>query len=396
MVSLKKLSPNAVLQAGYAGMFFFVPVATSPTAICGAVVLAAWISSGRFLADLTSWSKSEVALPILVLMVLPWIGLIYTPVPDDGLSLALKTHYWLYALAVPPALSTWKEPDRILKMFLAGLSLNSTISILQAIGIVPLKKGLTTGLLGGSSAHIAYSLLLTAGVLMASFYFFNSCSKKERIWYAFLMLQYFLVLGFTGGRSGYISLMCLSPLVVFNIIGQRGIVKILIVCILGLVLLFTSPVVRARFAKAKEDIVLYEKGEVNTSLGLRFRMWEIAWSEIKANPFLGVGTAGFKKSWEVNKKDPSLPFIFHPHNSFIFMMVSYGILGLAAFCRLLWVMVKRGWKSRDSALGFAVFAFSITFIIGSLSDTQVLVFATAIALPLFAGISGFLSVPCAK
>lgn len=371
-------------------MFFFVPVATSPTVICGVVVLAAWISSGRFLADLTSWSKSEVALPILVLMVLPWIGLMYTPVPDDGLSLALKTHYWLYAIAVPPALSTWKEPDRILKMFLTGLSLNSTISILQAIGIVPLKKGLTTGLLGGSSAHIAYSLLLTAGILMASFYFFKANSKKERALYVFLLLQYFVVLGFTGGRSGYIALIALFPFVVFNLMGQRHIVKILLACIIGVSLLFTFPVVRSRFAKAEEDIMLYKQGDVNTSLGLRFHMWGIAWSEIKKHPVLGVGTAGFQESWAIHKMDPSLPFIFHPHNSFIFMMVSYGILGLAAFCRLLWVMVKKGWQGRDSALGFAVFAFSITYIVGSLSDTEVIVFATAVALPLFAGISDFL------
>lgn len=388
MDSLNKFDSNLVIRSGLAGMFFFLPVATSPTVICGAVVIAAWIVSGRFPADLRSWWKSDIGLPIFLMILLPWIGMIYTPVPEDGISLALKTHYWLYAMVIPPAALAEKKPDRMIKMFLAGLSFNSTVSLLQFIGVVPLKKGAATGLLGGSSTWIAFSLLLTVGILVASFYFFKSGSKKERALYSCLMVLYFVVLGFTGGRSGYIALIVLSPFVVFNIMGRRHYIKILAVCIVGVAFLFASPVVRSRFAKAKEDIMLYKKGDVNTSLGLRFHMWEIAWSEIEKNPLSGVGTAGFKKSWEANKKDPSLPFIFHPHNSFIFMQVSYGILGLAAFCRLLWIMVKKGWKGRGTPLGFAVFAFTVTYIIGSLSDTEVIVFATAIALPLFAGISG--------
>lgn len=69
------------------------------------------------------------------------------------------------------------------------------------------------------------------------------------------------------------------------------------------------------------------------------------------------------------------------------MTVSYGIFGLAAFCWLLFVMLKKGWAGRNSAQGFAVLAFTAVFIIGSLTDTQVLPFATATALPLFAGLS---------
>jgi O-antigen ligase len=79
--------------------------------------------------------------------------------------------------------------------------------------------------------------------------------------------------------------------------------------------------------------------------------------------------------------------MFHPHNSFLYMMVSYGIPGLVAFCWLLFVMLKKGYKGRDSAPGFSVFVFTSVFIIGSLTDTQVLPFATAIALPLFTGMS---------
>ncbi|MDH5201997.1 MAG: O-antigen ligase family protein [Nitrospirota bacterium] len=392
MESLSKINSDNLLWTGYLGMFFFLPIATSPVVICGVFVLGVWIFSGKFLRDITTWQNSKIILPVIILIVLPWVGLIYTPLPTDGFPVAVKTHYWLYALAITPVLTTQKQPELIIKMFLLGLSLNSAISILQFAGLVPLKKGLATGLLGGSSAHIPYSLLLTTGILIASFYFLKARSKREHLLYISAMLQYFATISFTGGRSGYVALIVLSPFIVYNILGQRHIVKILIVSILAVALLFSFPVVQSRFLKAKEDVVLYTQGNVNTSIGLRFHMWEIAVSEMKKNPILGIGTAGFKKSWELHKKDPALPFFDHPHNSFLYMMVSFGIVGLVAFCSLLFIMLKRGWKCRDSAPGFAVFAFTGVFIIGSLTDTQVLPFATAIALPLFTGVSEALHV----
>lgn len=392
MELLKKINPDTLLWTGYLGMFFFLPIATSPTVICGVFVLGVWIISGKFLRDITTWQNSKIVLPVIILIVLPWTGLMYTPLPADGFPVALKTHYWLYAIAIAPVITPRRQPDLIIKMFLLGLSLNSAISILQFAGLVHLKKGLATGLLGGSSAHIPYSLLLTTGILIASFYFLKAKSKRERLLYIFAMIQYFATIGFTGGRSGYVALIVLSPFIVYNIIGQQHIVKILIVSVIAVSFLFSFPVVQSRFLKAKEDIVLYTQGNVNTSIGLRFHMWEIALSEIKKNPILGIGTAGFKKSWELHKKDPSLPFYDHPHNSFLYMMVSFGIVGLVAFCTLLFVMLKRGWKCRDSALGFAVFTFTTVFIVGSLTDTQVLPFATAIALPLFTGVSEALHV----
>ncbi|MDP2752984.1 MAG: hypothetical protein Q8P40_01125, partial [Nitrospirota bacterium] len=141
-------------------MFFSIPVATSPTVICGVFVLSVWIISGKFLRDIRIWWKSDIKLPIMILIILPWIGLVYTPLPDDGFRVAMKTHYWFYALAIAPIVAVQRQPDLIIKMYLSGLSLNSAISILQFAGVVPLKNGLTTGLLGGSSAHITYSLLL--------------------------------------------------------------------------------------------------------------------------------------------------------------------------------------------------------------------------------------------
>lgn len=368
-------------------MFFSVPLATSPTAIAGAFVLLLWVFSGKFLKDFSWWTRSDMKIPMIALMVLPWLGLLYTPVPDDGFPIALKTHYWLYAIALGPLLAARRRPDLPIRMFLAGLSLNSGIAIMQLLGVFPLKNGAATGLLGGSSAWITLSLFLATGILVASFYFPKARSTGEKAAYGLLMLQFFFTICFMGGRSGYVAFIVVSPLVVYNIMGQRHIIRILTASLIVVALLFASPVVRARFMKAGEDVVLYTRGDVNTSVGLRFRMWEVALSESRQNLLLGTGTAGFAAAWERDKKDPSLPAMFHPHSSFLFMLVSYGIAGLAAFCWLLFLMLRKGWKNRSGPVGFAVFAFTAVFGIGGLTDTQVIVFATATALPLFAGMA---------
>lgn len=397
----KRLNPDTLLWYGYACMFFFLPVATSPMVICGAFVIGVWIVSGTFLTDMKIWMKSDMKVPVLIFMVLPWIGLIYTPVRAEGLNVAFKTHYWIFTIALMPILRLRVRaqeqggkghPDVILKMFLAGLLLNSVISTLQFGGVIPLRRGVPGGLLGGDSAHIPFSLLLTSGILIASFYFLKAQSWKVRAAYAVLMLQFFVTMSFVGARSGYMALIVLSPLLMNNLVGRRHFVRILAGSIILICLLFASPVVQSRVAKIKDDLSHYAQGDVNTSIGLRLHMWKIALTEIKKRPFIGTGTAGFAWSWEQYKKDASLPFFIHgnPHNSFLYMTVSFGLPGLTVFCWLLFIMVRKGWHSRNSSLGFGVLSFAMVFITGSLVDTPLLSIAAAHAFSLFAGIAGAL------
>ena len=167
---------------------------------------------------------------------------------------------------------------------------------------------------------------------------------------------------------------------------------IVVFSVLAVSILFTFPIVQSRFAAVEKDISLYEQGNINTSVGLRFHMWKIAISEIKKNPLLGIGTAGFRKLWEMNKGDRSLPFFDHPHNSFLYVLVSFGVTGLIALCWLLFVMLQKGWNGRDTPLGFALFAFTLVLTLGSFTDTQILPFPTAMAFTLFAGVAGAIDV----
>lgn len=383
-----QVTADNLLLAGFAGMFFFLPVGSSPVIICGVFVLAVWLLSGRFIGDIAAWARhAPLRWPVLLLMVLPWVGLLYSPVPADGFNIAKRSYYWLFAIAVAPLLSSTRRTDMVLLAFLAGLSCNSTVAVLQVSGLLPTRDALASGLLKGSSMHIVFTLFLAAGLLIASFYYSRAATRGSRLLWALLLAQYGATAAFIGGRSGYVALILLSPLVIYNLLGRRHAGIILGACVLLVAVLFTSPLVRERFAAAGEDITRFQQGDIRTSVGLRFHMWQIAVQEIRRHPLQGVGTGGFKKIWNDYKGDPALPFYDHPHNSFLYMTVSHGLPGLIALCWVLMVMLKRSWKARQTALGFSVLAFTAVFIIGSLSDTQVLTFATAVSLALFAGAS---------
>ncbi|SPQ01554.1 membrane hypothetical protein [Candidatus Sulfobium mesophilum] len=373
--------------SGYAGMFFFSTIAHSPVEICGAIVLAAWILSGRFVKETEAWLASPLALPVIGMSLFPWLGLLYTKAPADGLGIAASGYHWLYCIPLAGILRERKQGDLFIKLFLAGLFINTLLSFLQIAHIFPLRYGTPSGFLGISSAWITYTLLLTSGICITSFYFRHAGSRKLRLGYGLLMLLYFLTIGFVGGRSGYVAFILLSPLLVYNLVGGRHLVRIVILSTLAIFVLFTFPVVQGRFAQVRKDLLLYAQGDVNTSLGLRLRMWAIALNEIKSHPVAGIGTNSFKDSWEKNKQDRSLPFFDHPHNSFLYMLVSFGIPGLIVFCWLLFVMLKKGWGSFGSPLGFSLFVFTLIFITGSLTDTQLIVFPTTILFILFSGIA---------
>lgn len=396
---LRRINPHILLWYGFAGMFFSLPVGTSPLAMCGIFVLVMWVASGTFPDDIRTWARSDIKIPILILILLPWIGMIYTPVPREGLSVALKTHYWLFSIALMPVLQSriraadqgaGGDPDLIIKAFLAGLVLNSAVATVQFLGFIPMKRGIPVGLMGGDSAHIPFSLLLTTGIVVSSFYYFRARSGKERFIYALLMIQFFVTIHFVGARSGYLALIVLSPLIAYNVLGRKHLFGIATGSMVLVILLFSFPVVQSRVSKVKDDLMRYKQGDVNTSVGLRLHMWEIALREIGKSPLIGTGTAGFLEAWEHNKKDPSLPFFIHgnPHNSFLYMTVSFGIPGLVAFCWLLFIMARNGWSERGSPPGFALFAFTVVFITGSIVDTPLLSVAAAQALSLFAGIAG--------
>jgi O-antigen ligase len=203
------------------------------------------------------------------------------------------------------------------------------------------------------------------------------------------MLLYFLNLFVGHGRAGYLAFLISSPLIIYKIVGRRHIIKAAWVIILFIGISILSPTVKMRIDQAVTDIKQYDTGNPNTPIGLRFYMWEGAIKIFLKNPVLGVGTGGYQKAindYEALGLQPLHINFSQPHNSFLYMASSFGIIGIISLLWLFTVFLKKGLRARNDIVGFSVLSFGIVLIIGSLTDTQILSFATAKMFALLMGI----------
>ncbi|MBT9138313.1 MAG: O-antigen ligase [Syntrophomonadaceae bacterium] len=368
----------------FCAMFFSMPIGTTPMVIFGLLTLLLWIFSGRFLKSKQQLLKNKkIFLPVLVFMAIPWIGLIYTENFSLGLEFARKSYYWLFAFAIASLSFSNYSPKTFFKAFLAGLTITSLFSVGQFIDLIPMREWLPTVFEG---RRITMSLLLVLGMSISSFYFLKENRLKHRILILFLILLLLFTLSISQGRIGYLAFIALSPLIAYNLLGQKHIFKVAAISILIVSALFLSPVVRHRFDQTINDIRLYREGDPRTGIGLRLHMWEGAVKIFTKNPIIGVGTGGYQLAME--KFDvPALQEEFRdPHNSFLHTAANHGIVGLISLCWLFAIMLKAGWQHRHTATGFSVFSYGLVLLIGSLAATQILTPKTGMLFALFIGL----------
>jgi len=153
------INPDRLMFWGLSGLFFFIPVATTPAVVAGSFTLAVWILAGKFVKDYRKWLNTKWFYPVLVFMLIPWAGLLYTNDLKTGLNLASKTQYWLYAFAAATLSFEGHRKETLIDSFVAGLSLTAFISLLQFAGLFPMIKPFPTGFM----SHINLSLFWSSG-----------------------------------------------------------------------------------------------------------------------------------------------------------------------------------------------------------------------------------------
>lgn len=380
---------------GFCGLFFFIPISTSAGVIVGGLTLALWFISGKFIKDSSRYLKQKWIIPVGVLILLPWVGLLWTEDVSTGLGFAEKSYYWLYAFAVIGISITAYRMNALMKAYVAGVSFTSGLFLLQLAGVVPMRPPYSVGLLN-RWAHISFSLLCTFGILVLSFYFKKAEKKKDKILCLLLMLLNFLALSMLSTDSGHLAFILLSPVIAYNLLNRRHLIKIIGLSVLISGALFLSPVTQGRLDDAISGTMEYGKSEHLTPVGGRYYMWTGAIKIYLENPVFGIGTGGYQSEMRRYREQKILPDKnasedpIQPHNSFLYMAVSFGIPGVVALVWLFVVLLKSGWRNRESLSGFSLLAFTLVLIIGSLTDTQILQVHTGVLFSVFTGLRGVL------
>jgi O-antigen ligase len=370
----------------FCGMFFFIPLATSPAVIMGIMTLSVWIFSGELFRDAGRAGKREWAVPVLAFMLLPLAGLIWSQNRFEGLAAVVRTYNWLFALAAAALPFSQNRMKTLVDFFIAGLAVNSLVAILQSAGVVPMYRGAACGFMN----HIEHSLFLVLGLLILSFYCRISTDRKRRALYIVLMAGFFLSLAIGIGRSGYLAFAVLSPVMLYNFFGRKHLKRIVAGVLILAVALLSSGTVRNRIKLAVREAASYKSQDEEsreTSIGLRLYMWDGAMRIFLARPLFGAGTNGYKHAMMKYKNDPRLPDPDHPHNSFLYMAANFGVVGLLSFFWLLRVYFRKAWYAKDTVIGFFVLSYGLILIIGSLTDTMIVSGSTTKLFALLTGIN---------
>ncbi|MBT3177127.1 MAG: hypothetical protein HOG03_05615 [Desulfobacula sp.] len=381
------IKPNDLIFYFIVLTFFALPTGTAPPLIAIGLAALIWLVSGK-IAHIKKIIMQPWFYPVIPFLVLPWIGLLYSQNTDLGMDYALKTKYWLVIFITAGFAFDEEKVFILLKWFWAGLLMGAFLALIQVMGIVtPIQQEY----LGFGIVHTLLCMYLITGILTASFYFKNTGSWNGRFVFLFLILAFLFHLAVLRGRTGYLIFGIISPFVANNLMYKfsrkiKIAVAVILVCFLLL-----SPIVKEEvkgtFVKLNEQKENILKGEYVVELS-RFFMVRESVRIIMAHPFMGIGTGSITEPTKARGH-----LVTHPHNNFLYMGASYGILGIAACFWLFWKMFKTSWRLRNTALGYFVFSACIVLFLGGMFDTQILNTGTLLFLSLTYGLLNHLRNP---
>ena len=369
---------NAEILLGYAIMaaFFSMPFGTAPPTAFGAVAATIWLLSGKFIFVIKHSFKQSWFWPIVFIVALHLAGLIYSTDPSGlGFRFARKSHYWLYGLSMVSLFFTRFPAQRFIQAFMAGLAINAFFGVLQLIELYPKVTGWCTGIGRGYNTLSAYLII---GILVSSYYFRQATKNKTRYFWAFLSALYFFHLIILLGRTGYFTFFVLTPFIAHNFFKHTKVLKLLLACALRTGWMFASPFVRERAALTMNQLTYHINadqdiawGKVYTEQQDRLYMWYGAVKIFFENPILGSGTGSYKTAMK-GRGRPEWPDVPHPHNDFLYMAASFGILGIFAYIWLFSEIIRNAWKERQNPLGNFILSSALVTLVSGLFNAQLL------------------------
>ena len=379
------------LFAATALTFFCLPLGTAPLNIASALCAAIWLFSGIAVKNRHLYLK-PYWWPVFLLILLPWIGMLYT-LDTTGIAMdyAKKTHYWLFGFAVAAIAFQHFPARRLVQAFMLGLGINVVAAICQIVFHLSDKGNQHRGL---GPDYSTLSAFLIVGIMMGVFFLSREKQTRNKIFLSGLIGLYLFHLLILRSRASYVAFVLLTPLMGYTFFKTHQLAKTLALCILIPGLMMLSPVVRQRASLTIEQFSYHLKAQDKTAWGQtysaqqdRFFMWNGAFKIIAARPLFGVGTGGYSNGLYRFGSDPNAPLIAHPHNNFLYMTVSFGIVGLAVFIWFLAIALVNGWRHRHTAQGYMLFAVVAVLATTGLFNTQILDVGTAMLLSLTVGLT---------
>ena len=161
-------------------------------------------------------------------------------------------------------------------------------------------------------------------------------------------------------------------------------------------IMLLSPIVREQIFRSIDQIRYHLNTHSRMAWGKGFNeheqrlfMWRGAVQIFLENPILGVGTGGYPIAYQ-ERGDQDWPYMAHPHNNFLYMAVSFGVIGILALLWFFWEIFRNAWEERHTPLGYFVFSATLAIFVIGLVNGATIDTSTAFLLALATGLqNGF-------
>lgn len=327
---------------------FVVPISTFLTHVVLACLLLSWFAAG----DLEKKLKIIIAHPLaqsaLLLFGVFLLGACYSTAPRaDILVMLNKMAKLLYIPFLLPLMQEEKWRRAAFFAFCSAMLLSFGLSFVK----------ISVGLPFGEHFHencafrnsIFTNLMMAFASFMAGHYFLDSLKSAKRWvsvgWFSVLVSFVFYVCFMSGGRSGYAVFIALWLLLSLQRLGLKGLGWGLMGLIALLSLAFAgSTTFRDRLALALENVEQYQKGNSDTSVGARLEFATQSWELAQQRLGFGFGTGAFKENYQKHVQAKDLVPTSNPHNEYLNILVQVGLVGLALFLRMFFVLFKSSFQ----------------------------------------------------
>lgn len=158
----------------------------------------------------------------------------------------------------------------------------------------------------------------------------------------------------SGSRGGWIALPVF--LFLFCIMHRHAMtVRPALASVAGLLLLISAaywsmPEIHQRLALIASNLHAFDRGDENTSIGIRFQLWKAAWVIFTEHPLFGTGMGGFKAMMTPMQQAGLLTPLAadfgrqEVHNEILSRLSQLGLFGLVAICAVYAVPAWLFWR----------------------------------------------------
>jgi O-antigen ligase len=219
-------------------------------------------------------------------------------------------------------------------------------------------------------SHITQGIFIS---LAAYFFMVHAWQFKSWRWLCIILagLAIYHVLFMLYGRTGYVLIVGLICLFIYQIASWRGLLLGLIPLLFaGTMVFMTSDVIQQRIGHIPEEFQQHQQGDGVTSVGLRTEYLQHGITLALQSPWIGHGTGSVGHDyWQFIKPEQKDKHTVNLHNEYLMMLVQLGIIGLSVFVYLLYMLWRDSYYLEHSYI-FMAQGVVLTMILGCMLNSS--------------------------